>query len=122
MLSLFASYSLKTMVKILVKMAVEIIESLVTWRRVYLKYGTRNEESGSRFSKDAITHWAHKAIFNDLYLKKKALYRHFFVLKLCEKNSSVNIRFLEDFCYDFPGPQTFRELRETDSRGLNPDS
>ena len=50
----------------------EILETLVTWRRGYLKYGIRNEESRSRFSKDAIAHWTRKAIFNDLYLKKKA--------------------------------------------------
>ena len=44
----------------------EIIESLVTWRRVYLKYGIRNEESGNRFSKDAITYRACKAILGDV--------------------------------------------------------
>ena len=30
---------------------------------------------GARFSKDPITYRARKAIFNDLYLKKKAVYR-----------------------------------------------
>ena len=48
------------------------------------------------------------------------MYRHYlnfvwkltlFVLKLCEKNSSVY-----DFCYGFPGPKTFRDLRETGAR------
>ena len=29
---------------------------------------------GTHFSKDPITYWALKAIFNDLYLKKKAVY------------------------------------------------
>ena len=32
--------------------------------------------SGARFSKDPITYWARKAIFNDLYLRKKVVYRH----------------------------------------------
>ena len=55
----------------------EIIESLVTWRRVYLKYGNRNEQSGSRFSKDTITRWAREHfLINDLYLKKKAVHSH----------------------------------------------
>ena len=31
---------------------------------------------GARFSKDPITYRAHKAIFNDLYLNKKAVYGH----------------------------------------------
>ena len=31
---------------------------------------------GARFSKDPITYRARKAILNDLYLKKKAVYRH----------------------------------------------
>ena len=33
-------------------------------------------------------------------------------LKICQKNSSVNLRF-EIFGYGFPGPKTFRDLRET---------
>ena len=36
----------------------------------------KNSFPGARFSKDPITYRAHKAIFNDLYLQKKALYRH----------------------------------------------
>ena len=35
-----------------------------------------NSAPGARFSKDPITYQAHKAIFNDLFLKKKAVYRH----------------------------------------------
>ena len=31
---------------------------------------------GARFSKDPITYRARKAIFSDLYLKKKAVFRH----------------------------------------------
>ena len=32
-------------------------------------------DPGARFSKDPITYRARKSIFNDLYLKKKAVYR-----------------------------------------------
>ena len=56
---------------------------------------------GARFSKeDPITFRALKAIFNDLYLKRKqcigfelCMEVNLFVLKLCEKNSSVNVEF-----------------------------
>ena len=60
------------------------------------------EETGARFSKDPITYWAHKAIFlsvsqkeNNTYIGIKLCMEVNFVriLKLCEKNSSANIRF-----------------------------
>ena len=37
---------------------------------------TSKRSSGARISKDPITYRARKAIFNDLYLKKNAVYRH----------------------------------------------
>ena len=70
--------------------------------RVLNACGEKKKTRGSRFSKDPINFRARKAIFNNLYLKKESsVYRQqnftwkltSFVLKLCEKNRSVNIRF-----------------------------